>query len=589
MRKGILSAIVLFSVFILVLAVGASILYNLFSLSSSQGAGMRGQEALTDANLALNGIKQSFEKTALLFGLMNTAKELGERGGISNPSSIASQNPNPRMYVTNGVLNFAVSRCKSVGGSESVIRKRMPFLSYEGYNETIGTAQVNFLLADAAKYPENFADVKNNGYSFNALVHIFMLKKGTVTLKICQPSRCNNPPDVVQTTVSESGTTAISFGSNVVKSANEDVNIQISGSDPDVAVVREMAVSIYDRQVVSDPNRLLTKKVDDYRQKLAGEGVVIDPLEAAFLPAGTGYYNTLQEKEGFLRGLAWAPDKVDIGRPSADVSGWGVSEEDAKIRYWRIYKTAGWFVDHYEDWTEPRMWNRINSLSDHSEPSKRTWCNSGGRPSGYDSRCPSDTTTPYGGEDFRRALDTAAKSVGTDLSNRFNAVGFKWVLSVPSNAFAGCSTNTRPAATAILEWCNSQNMEYYKYKGGIFAQSATRPQACGSSGGCSAKESTCDKSAHGYDDSNTCYMRYKSRYLMKNVPINVTIIDEKYLVFDSVSKLWVPYQFTFFVEIDRIDDNSCGDGASTVLCSDRTVNTYKTMPEPPISVPAELL
>ncbi|MFH1472519.1 MAG: hypothetical protein ABIF85_06485 [Nanoarchaeota archaeon] len=572
MKKALSRHFVLFGVFFLVIALGSALLYDLFRFSAAQGTSSRSADAISDANLALHGIKQSFEKTALFFGLMNTAKELGVHGGVSAAVITAAtdgdpgNDPVPKMDITDGVLNFAVSRCKTVGTSESTIRKRMPYLSYIDANFKLGTDAKTYTVVSAAEYVETMKDVVRGDYQLNIMFNVIMLKEESVDVQICQNANCNGV-----TTITTSGTTILPIGNSIVQNSVEDITLIFTGSAADVAHIRVMAVSIYDKDVVNNLNAALNASIESYRQKLKLQRFEIEPLNAFFVPAGKGVYETLNNGEGFLRGSAYGPDKISSLSADANLKNWNLVEEDAQIRYWRMYGVAKFFVDNYEAWVKPRWYNQLNTLVDHQIPSNTLGCNSGRL--SYANGCPSDPTPQYTAVDFRIVLNSGLDIIAGDISNQFDNVGadIKLKLSIAPD-FQICPINSQPSADEN-EWCSGQNLEYYRYKSGL----AVNTGKCSSTSGCTG----------GCDTSNTCYMHYDSRYVLKNVPINVTIIDEKYNVFDSVEKKWVPYQFTFFVEIDIVDDNACDDFGH--VCSTQSGGAFGPQTVPPIEVPSPLL
>jgi|GEM_PF-1956581 len=547
--------------FVTVIIVGFVAMYQIISLSTSEGSASRLQQSIADSEREIQGVKQVFEQTAIFFGLMNTANELGAHGGVSSDALLLPEDAyTPWMQSDSSTLYWAVARCDNTAGNPtSVIKKRTPYLLNEDYNISVKAASTSALLVDGAKYSQNLEEVMNGGYNLYAGVQVLLLKPGTVTLTICQPSRCAT--DFVVQTTGVSGTVVIPFGSGVVKSNSEDVDIYISGDVDDVAIVRQIAVSIYNRDVVLDSDKLLTKNINIYWDKavLLGQKVTVKPFEASFVPAGEGIYKTLDSNQGFLKGISWAPNKASAAPTTlaeSNLAARVVTEEDVQLRYWRIQGFAKFFVDNYEAWIKPRWFNRLNQFSDHY----MDYADRCG-PQSYSGNCPPDRVV-YSAESFRVAIEDETGKLADQLSNAFGSVDVNWTITVPSSVFVGCPVGGT-SASAPAASCNSDNMEYYQYKSG-WTENQPSCSSC----------SRCD----GCPGQNRCFMHYDHRYILKNVPVMVTITDKKYNVFDSAKKTWVPYKFTFMVEIDKVDDNSCDN--YNHVCS-----TQSGGPEGPKAVP----
>lgn len=228
MKKALSHDFVMFGVFLLVIILGSALVYDLFRYSADQKIVGGGQEAISDANLALQGIKHSFEKTASFFGLMNTAKELGEHGGLSESKVGEASTFDPVMRVSNNIPYFAPIE-------DGSIKKRMPFVYSEDMNLMITGQEEAFPIIFASTpgeklYGENLADVAAGKYAFNAVVQIFMRNTGIVTVEVYQQSCRDSSPackKIIQ--VTESGDVQISIGSDVVKNSNEDVWLSVQG------------------------------------------------------------------------------------------------------------------------------------------------------------------------------------------------------------------------------------------------------------------------------------------------------------------------------------------------------------------------
>lgn len=630
------SFIILVAAILLIFAVMAYLLKS--GLTESKN--LENQYTAQRADIAMQGLIEAFGKTAEFFGILGTARELGAHGGISNTGISAASTYNPVMDAPGGIASWTAARCNNTAGEPfSTIRKRVPFVFYNDFNAKIGANELTYVIVDHNEYGQNMDDVKNGAYKFTVLVQVFFWAQGTVSIDICQEDRCLGAP----LTMTESGVISVPFGNDIVANSDTDVTLVVSGSpvsatcrqvetmiswtcpidevgcdgeggctsaefdvcckpslQSGIAALRQVSVSIYDKDVVADPSKLFEAYVNSYREGLPSKiedlDIATNPYSAAFVPAGAGVYGGIDSTQGFSRGVIWAPDKISVSSPDAVlVKGFGIAEDDAKIRYFRIQKLAEFFTDNYEAWGKPRMWNQLNlppsaGVGDHFMPAPSSTC---GQPT-Y-ANCPPDDLKPTS-EDFRVTLEDSLAPIEIVLNNNFASEGFTWELRIPAATFKGCNLASTAASASYTDAvCNTANMEYYRYKSGWLefdkCDSAQCPQSCGSSSSCSGKESTCDKDAHGCRNSNKCFMHYDHRYVFKNIPVQVTIIDDKYKMFDAATNSWVPYKFTFFVEVDRIDDDACDSksGSPDHVCSTQSGPAPTFMTEPSVVVPVELI
>ncbi len=525
-KKGdsdILAVGVVVAIMLIIIAV----VLNISNFGKSVERSGNNQYYLTDVDVTLTGIIKSFEKTALFFGMMNATKELGEHGGVSMDVISQASALKPVMQVDNGIAYLAPVECDS-GCS---IKKRMPFVSYMSYDEKIGTAATKFLLVDANRYSQNMADVKSGKYGFSALVQIFMLKKGAVTIKVCQGAICP-----ITETVSETDTKTIRIESSMLANANEDINLAVSASEDNVAVLRQIAASIYDGDVVESPNLLLEANVNTYQDKLQSfshEGInyKINELRAVFLPSRTGVYNMLDEKEGFVRGIAWAPDRIIAESPEVQVSSEGIAEEDAKIRYWLMYWYAAYFVDTFESLTKPRLLNKIDEELNR-DYSYSAMANCGG---GF--KC-TDATLLYTRDDAFIALNNGLNSLAAEFNTAYKNKGIIWKFSIPGELFT------------------TGNFESI-YKADPHHSEGVCSYACGEE--CTTDEKGAESCTTTYceDIYYTCSDKYTRHHTLNHIKILAEITDEKYKTFDADTKTWASPKFQFFVELDGLDDNYC--------------------------------
>ncbi|VVB59328.1 Uncharacterised protein [uncultured archaeon] len=533
-RKSSADLAALFA-FVGIILTGLAIISSATTFDVANKAQISNEYLISSANSGTQSIEQSFEKTALFFGLMNTSKELGEHGGISSEAVLKADSLTPKMYLEQDIPYIAVALCAdgSRGCDTSQTKKRMPFVSYGGYNEKVGTATTKYLLIDSKKYAQNIDEVKSGKYKFYALVQVFMLKEGTVTFKVCRGASCS-----VTETMSATGTKQIIIGGNALGSSGADVNLTVSGSSEDVAVLREIAVSIYDKDVVESANKLLESNANNYQKSVAsfthdGLNFNVGKFSTAFIPSGGGLYGALDQKQGFIRGIAWAPDKITAISPDVFVSSSGIAEEDAEIRYWRMYGFADYFTDTatLESVVKSRLLEKMNERmpNDYSTSSAS---NCGG---GF--KC-TDGTTDYPRQTFLDALSGGLTDLTSELNAAYKDEGFTWKFSISGGLFTDN---------------NFQNIPHSK----IDRSTGTCSYACGES--CSTDKDGGESCTTVYctDTYYTCSEIHTREYFTKNVKILVEITDEKYKYFDSTTNSWEKPKFKFYIELDKVDDNYC--------------------------------
>ena len=406
-----------------------------------------------------------------------------------------------------------ILRCPD-GSDGCKTKKRMPFLYYADKYTRFGTVTPFKLVVGGGKYSLNLAEVANNEYDLHVLAQVFLLKPGKVDLKACQSTRCATE------SVTETGFAEIDLGSAVVNNNNDDITFTAIAESDDAAVLREVAVSIYDMDVVESPNKLLNESINDYQKKMSSFPkdsftLKINPLEATFIPAGKGVYGALDEQQGFLGGIAWAPAGISAESPDVYTSSAGIAEEDAKIRYWRMYGFADYFVDNLDvnGIVKPRILNKLESFADYY--TKTT--------SGCGSvKCPGDTTSTYSVQKFSDALNNGISDLVVELNKKYTDEGFSWSISI--DGITGANTQHTP-----YSW-------KHQWSGDCCATDED--------GGCIAV-------------MEYCTMKYAHEYGLKNVKLLVEITDDKYRYFNSTTNTWEKPVFKFYVELDNVDDNYC--------------------------------
>lgn len=509
---------------------------------------------LSSAGSVMQELKQSLGKTALFFGMMNTAKELGAHAGISEASMSQASALTPGMDTTNNIPYLAVVRCDA--GCR--IYKRMPFVFYQDKNAIIGTKPETFSVISASKYSQNLDEVKSGKYKFYLLADVLMIRPGVITISACQKTEC------VPMQSTDTGASILEIGTGVVKNSNDDVTMTVSGDVDDLARLRLVAVSIYDKGVVESANKLLEEKLNEYQAgattySSGGLTVKTTPYESVFLPAGKGVSGALDEKEGFAGGVAWMPNKVTAGSNDVATFGNALSEENAKIRYWLMYWYAEYFVDNFESLAKPRLLNKIDEELNR-DYSYSAMSNCGG---GF--KC-TDGTRLYTRDDAFSALNNGLNSLAAEFNTAYKDKGITWKFSIPAEVFT--TGNFASAYNSKIEHSTSE----CSYSCNCHEE-CTPSKEGGES--CSTVCDTCK------DTYYTCADKYTRRHTLNHIKILAEITDEKYKTFDAQTKTWANPKFQFFVELDGFDDNYCGGYYCDSITAGATLPTMTSNPSVP--------
>lgn len=534
---------------------GFVIIYNTVLYDRAHENALENQYQLSQAESAIRAMQQSFQKSALFFGIMNVSKELGSHGGVTSKAVSAAKNTLPKMNITGGIPYWAVSRCKEETSAESEIRKRVPFIYYSGANKIIGKKEQEFLIVPESRYGQNIDDVSRKGYAFNLAVAAFFMKPANLKLSVCQSEGAGGSGAGISkdagcsevSTIASDGLYIYSLDSSKITDASKDVRLKMASDADNSVSVRLIAVSIYDKEIALSPSQRLAENLEQYRKKVetySDESIngTVEKMDGYFLPSSDNIYAS---------GIADSKLLTAKKGNSLDAVGSGVAEEGVKIRYWKLYGMAQYFVDNLDGLVKKRINDGMNAdFEDYSAPSKET---DGAGPSC--SVCADDEAPEYKRDDFYNSLAKSLKSVESDLNMLYAKEGIVWNITAPSELFSGCGANAHKSYcdAAAIDGCDNQadNIEHYEYKKSKYYLTQSRR---GWWGGV-------------WHQTNRCDAYYAHRYVFKNVKVLVSIKDEAYAFFDEDEKKWAPLEFKFFVELDRIDDNLCGAGiAKSIAC-----------------------
>lgn len=594
MRRGTITSdmlgfVLIIGVFVIVIIGG--VVWRSIASSGASEVLYRYSLAIQDKNVQL--LKDGFEKTAAIFSIEATARELGLHGGLSEKALEKSDTPPyvsgvspPLMFETVGgerIPYWVPPSAETCGAT----KQRLPYLQMVDIGRNIGlkplgggkavTETDNLLWNLGGKYDPYFKEVNDGKYKLHVLLQIFFMKPASVTVGCgdgCVAiERVGSTPEIITTDgIYEYRITNLSKSVSALR-LNLTADEGAGGDGTNVARIKQAVISIYDSGINRAANELLTRNLNIYQAEMKK---ILD----AKAQTGAGV-TTLNALEGaFYRGdgadptaIVWSPAGISV--ESEDYLGndkllslesSGVTEDAAKIRYWTMYGYAEKFARDSEGLLKYRLWKALNTLTDTSVPSKSE-CSGGCK--NKCSLCQKDEVPNYHGNDVYSAVDAELKKVASDYT-AISAAGIKWSLSVPSQLFKSCD-NTNPSPNscdaASANNCNAQNLEHYEYKRGrMYSGGCCQCSAGG--GSCSGNSATNAGKDHPPSCSGakttTCDMEYYHRYILKNVKVLVTITDERNKMFDG--KKWVPLEFRFFVFVPTVDDNCCTGSLWT--CSD---------------------
>ncbi len=264
----------------------------------------------TDIDKTIQSSEQVFEKSALAYALLYTSSDLAEMGGADsarlNCDDVICKKTN------DGILYWRL-----VNDKKSY--DRIPYTCYKDENSIIGAKTI--VIPAGSDSPKEL------------LVQIFMLKPGNVELEF---------NGAVLGEITETGiyTYSVSSGGTLT----------LTASGENVAVVKQVAASIYGNGIVGSSNGILTEYLNSYKTSFneymgaEKEGVPfieMDEIEGAFL----------RSEDNLLGGTAATKNRIkgyyEKGSPAlkgSTIRDTGVIETKTNDEYWNLYDKAEAFV-----------------------------------------------------------------------------------------------------------------------------------------------------------------------------------------------------------------------------------------------------
>lgn len=548
--------------------------------------------AIRDKEVQL--LKSGFEKTAVFFSLMSTAKELGLHGGLTIDSL---KNTLDGIHVTGIVppLRFeerAASRMPYwvIPSPEYLTecgqtKGRIPFLRVTDMGQNIGAfptgnpgeseIEAGIVWNVGGKYDQYFSEVNAGKYELYVLLQVFFIKPGTVTVECGKgcgviTNLTGDPPAPITT----DGTYEYKLSNFVMPVTLLTVNMTAKenpadGDGRNVARLKQVVVSIYDKNISKKGNELFVSTVNNYWD------IMYNTLDAE--NKGSPKRLQIQKMDGALyrgegattAGIVWSPKGVlaqtddFIGNGLLlELQSSGVTEDEAKIRYWTMYDYADKFAHDAGDLLRYRLSNRLNSAFVGHAYFDADIC---GVPSCGDP-CPDDITPPYTEIQVYSQIKAELDMIASEYT-ALSAPGIVWNIELPSDLFKGCTTNLFSDACSAPEKCIADNFEYYEHT----SQTMWEVGCCIT---CTSSDASCFSSSTSTTCKlvrNRCAMDYDHRYVLKNLKISVTITDINNKVFDPATGSWTNTVFKFFVFLPLVDDDDCGSH----MCSKKYLSAPK--------------
>ena len=500
-RKAEFSSVLGFLVAAMMIMTTVYFIQLWYGYGKSEVQGVYSNYFVTYLDRDVSTVVSAFEKTALFHGLRETAKHLGEHGGVPEEINDSKSVIEPDLNFYNGVYSWTFIRnCN--------LETRIPFTIYRNKN---------ILLGDLNLPLEN----PNNVALKTAIINIWMFKKGPVTVS-CIPDGCTIDG---KTKIEETGTYVYSI---------DGATHLVLNADENTAILTFVGASPYEGSTntgifINSLNKFLTGRLQEAQENARfSSTLTATPIDAVFgrddmFPTGFSRF-----EEG-ISGKIESPDL-----PAVTVWSFGNTNETLKVRYWNLYDYAQQFTLTAPDILTYRLWNVLESFSDYQnrEDSKRCW----GMPTLSNGRCPKDNID-YEPEDFLNEI----KNDVEDFENKYNDAitdpGISLDLEVPSSLFTGCDINTN---SRDVDSCTSENFEYYEYLDGTIRNVHNcSPGPCGS---CYTV--------------NACRTHWHHRYILKKLRIQATFTDSTHKTMTETGD-WIPETFTFMIELPIIDDNCC--------------------------------
>ena len=530
----------------------------------------------TNENVQL--IKQGFEKTALFWGVMKTTDELASSGGVSK-NTVSNVVGNPVFFCPS--MEFA-----NTGGQDIIkwgvigdnkLLKRIPFLYLMDRDKAVGSITIPIL--NEAQHETYMDEVKKDVYNLHVIVHVLFLKEGTVemefvlkdkagvVLKTTDFNLLNPAPFPLKSTLTTTDKDGIYYSAKLdtafITDSKGSVELNVvarnvvDGSiEPDVASIKQVAVSIYDKDVVLDPNTIITGHLTTPKANLDAElaglnkddiiNIEVGDFAASFSRKTPSYISPVSammwssDDKGIV---ATVEDPYDGTKDIIKIRSRGLIDEDIYVRYWYLYDAGNWFVNSMDGLVKARIWESLNTLDDY-DSSVRTVC---GVPSCHP--LVFDDTTSYKKGDIINALSSGLSTLTTDLNAVYKPNGIEWSVSVVANILDaneltnGGDTNNPKLKCTTISNENNNVLHRSSYK-----------STCVQVGKCTPASSC------GFnwlrEKNNKCTYQYAHSYAIKDISILVKIKDTKYNITDSAGQQKNPVM-NFIVDINEVEDECC--------------------------------
>ena len=540
----------------------------------------------------IQNIKQGFEKTAAFHSLMETHEELMAGGNFPEDTLVDTNadgyvdGTGPRLRIESGstaIPYWALPGCMRTD-------MRVPYLVAKDPNILVG--ELNYCVksnkdGELQQYIEELAD---GVYDMHMVVNLIMIKKGEVQIT-GGPGITIEPVIPTPNIITYDGTyeyIITGIGAGNLAAGNEcPLTIQFNGTNSigevdEVAVIKQIGITIYDNNIIHAQNELFTENLNKYHanmetllteknSELENDIVTeIKPLQGIYIPGS------------FAKGIVWSEEdgitlsvKDLFGKPDDNlvtITSSGLIEEEIKVRHYALSDAGEYLLLNLDTLIKNKIFDGLNALDDyHRESETRDCCDecSGSCLDGCcdncEPLCPNDDTDKYDENDFLNIIQSALNSAETNLNTIYNSDDLVWEFVGPVSIRMDCAdghTNDHTSFGSGTDECTGgDNVEtgsdaYLTYHDHIKSD-------------CSVSSCTCGYGDCGTDGNPikcrkvTCTVTYGHFYALKHIKVLVKITDAKYKYYDVSTNQWVNPTLQFYILIDKVEDNDCDGNSCT--------------------------
>ncbi len=646
-KKGDITALISVVILIVALVITMERVLGESIWSTSESFNLYNKYFTLTMDKQIQSLKQGFEKTAAFFSLNSASKELAEHGGFaretlmdsasdSNSNNIvdATEDLEPKILIKQDLESGESIPFWTIPNCQTTL-KRVPYLMDEDVNRVAGNIAIPLMQNDV-QHMQYITEINEGKYPLYISIQLFMMKPGEVTFACHSMFGCNNiealpgTPEITDTVATDViVTNAIrkdGIYSYKIDNINPDKPLSLhvfakneSGELDDVARIKQVTVSIYDPQTFTTPNKLFTRRLNEYHTELNTILVERNKREKIKIKISPLTGTMTKGKEDYAEGIVWPDENADsitsyMDNPFfkkkklklAELRDSGIITEETKIRYYTLYDNAEKFTDVSQQMLQSRLWVMLHEFDQYGHfEGSADQC---GYPNCMDPNwCLSDPVQSYTRDEIYSEISDTLDEIALEFGDIEQSDGMTWLIKLDEADYAehgttnvnkpacmssdptadrriyrvssrwwswrGGGTSSAFANTYIMtdnfhapEYIESENFEYAEYIDATY-EYLYRDPACCAAYQCHG----CGSTSYNYQNRNRCTMHYDHRYILKNLSIYVKITDEDYKIYDTATNTWENPEFKFYVTVPIVDMNCCGDLAATPhKCDDHT-------------------